>query len=249
MISDFPGCVNIGTRILNNRLNFTQFLYSDTCVLCGANGQYAERTLCKPCHDHLPRLPAGHCPVCLLPVAGGLVCGACLSDPPAFSHIVAALDYAFPVDALIHSLKYGGNLPMATVLANLLLTVIDHDRGLPDVIVPMPLHPLRLRERGFNQSLEIARILSARTGIPLLHDTCQRVRDTPSQTALPWKARRENIRGAFSCSDDLTGKHVVIVDDVLTTGATLNELAQVLRNHHAAEASGWVIARTLPRHD
>ena len=235
----------IGAVILNNRLNFGQLLSGHTCILCGGRGEVAGQALCSPCHDHLPRLPAEHCPVCLLPAAGNRVCGACLSDPPAFSHVVAALDYAFPADALIHSLKYRGNLAMATVLADLLLTAVEGHQGLPDAIVPMPLHPLRLRERGFNQSLEIARILSARTGIPLLRDACQRIRHTPSQTTLPWKARQQNIRGAFSCNGNLAGKQVVIVDDVMTTGATLNELAKVLRSHHTA-VSAWVVARTLP---
>lgn len=236
----------IGAVILNNRLNFGQFLSDHTCILCGGRGEVAGQALCCPCHDHLPRLPAEHCPVCLLPVSGNQVCGACLSDPPAFSHVVAALDYAFPADALIHSLKYCGNLAMATVLADLLFTAVESHQELPDVIVPMPLHPLRLRERGFNQSLEIARILSAKTGVPLLWDACQRIRHTPSQTALPWKARQKNIRGAFSCNDDLAGKRVAIVDDVMTTGATLNELAKVLCSHHTATVSGWVVARTLP---
>ena len=116
----------------------------------------------------------------------------------------------------------------------------------PDFIIPMPLHPARLRERGFNQALEIAQQLSNNNKIELLPNTCTRVRNTPSQTGLPWKDRQKNIRDAFSCKMDFSSKHIAIVDDVMTTGATLNELAKTLRNCGATKVSGWVIARALP---
>ena len=179
-------------------------------------------------------------------MAEACVCGACIAKPPAFDHTVAALSYAFPVNALIHSLKYQTNLPMAPVLADFLLARIDED-SFPDFIVPMPLHPVRLRERGFNQALEIARKVAKQCGIPLLPDVCKRIKDTASQAELPWKEREKNIRGAFTCETDLTGKHIAMLDDVMTTGATLNELAKALRKQGAIHVSGWVVARTLPR--
>nr|WP_175443937.1 ComF family protein [Nitrosospira sp. Nsp13] len=229
--------------LLNNRSNIIQTLFGQYCLLCGtaSNGN-----LCAPCRDSLPHLPFNHCLVCALPMAESCVCGACLAKPPAFDRTVAALSYAFPVNALIHSLKYQTNLPMAPVLADLLLARIDKD-SFPNFIVPMPLHPVRLRERGFNQALEIARKVSKRCGIPLLPDACKRIKDTVSQAELPWKEREKNIRGAFTCETDLTGKHIAMLDDVMTTGATLNELAKVLRKHGAVHVSGWVVARTLPR--
>jgi len=104
----------------------------------------------------------------------------------------------------------------------------------------------RLAERGFNQALEIARIVSARTGIPLLPLACRKVVDTPPQATLPWKDRAKNVRRAFVCDADLRGKRIAVVDDVLTTGATLGEVARVLRKAGAAEVAGWVVARTLP---
>jgi ComF family protein len=136
---------------------------------------------------------------------------------------------------------------MARVLADLLIAHIDSvaSIGRPDFIVPMPLHPDRLRERGFNQALAIARRVSKKTGIALLPDACQRIRNTPSQTGLPWKEREQNIRRAFTCEAKLEGKHVAMLDDVMTTGATLNELAKVLCKHGATHVSGWVVARTL----
>ena len=112
--------------------------------------------------------------------------------------------------------------------------------------MPMPLHPARLRERGFNQSMELARRVGNKLNIPLLSDACQRVRDTPPQTALSWKERGKNIRHAFACTQDLSGKSVAVVDDVMTSGASLNELALTLRNAGASEVSAWVVARTFP---
>ncbi len=137
---------------------------------------------------------------------------------------------------------------MASVLADLLAARIDPD-ALPDFIVPMPLHPARLRERGFNQALEIARGVSKKLSVGLLPSICRRIKDTPSQTGLPWKEREKNIRNAFTCEGDLRGSHVAMLDDVMTTGATLNELAKALRKSGAARVSGWVVARTLSRHD
>jgi len=174
------------------------------------------------------------------------VCGACLTKPPAFTRSIAALRYTFPVDALIHSLKYQANLAIAPILANLLIKQLKATKMMPDVIIPMPLHPIRLRERGFNQAMEISRYISKQMKITLLPDSCSRIKHTPPQTGLPWKARQKNIRKAFSCKIDLSGKHVALVDDVMTTGATLNELAKILRKQGASEISNWVIARTLP---
>ena len=218
-----------------------QIFFRKSCLLCGAS---SNGGLCVPCRSSLPYLPFDHCPVCALPAAGRLVCGACLAYPPAFTHTVAAVSYAFPIDAMIHSLKYRANLAMAPILADLLAAQIDQVI-FPDFIVPMPLHPARLRERGFNQALEIARCIAEKTGIALLPDVCKRIKNTVSQTGLPWKEREKNIRGAFACEMDLTGKHIAVLDDVMTTGATLNELARVLHAHRAIKVSGWVVARTL----
>ncbi|MEJ1958613.1 MAG: phosphoribosyltransferase family protein [Nitrosomonadales bacterium] len=110
----------------------------------------------------------------------------------------------------------------------------------------MPLHPSRLRERGFNQSIELARAVANRVNIPLLSHACQRIRDTPPQSALTWRERDKNMRKAFTCTQEVSGKHVAVVDDVMTSGASLNELSAALREAGAIEISAWVIARTLP---
>ncbi len=212
----------------------------------------ATQDFCDACFSHLPSIPARHCPVCLSafaseqPLAHPLqTCGACLSKPPAYDTTIAALTYTFPVDALIHALKYQARLAIAPILAKLLIEklhciTMTHK---PDLIIPMPLHPRRLQERGFNQAIEIARYVARALKIEIVPEGCRRTRDTPPQTELPWKLRQKNVRNAFSCMLDLSGRRVVIIDDVMTTGATLNALAHQLRIKGAATVSNWVIAR------
>jgi len=213
------------------------------CVLCGTS---TNQDFCESCMLDLPQLPENHCPICLWPVPTSEICGACLNKPPAFTRTIAALRYTFPIDALIHALKYRTNLFLASILANLLIKKLKTTDILPDVIIPMPLHPIRLRERGFNQAMEISRYVSKSLGIIVLPDCCTRIKHTLPQTGLPWKDRQKNIRSAFDCTIDLSGKHVALVDDVMTTGATLNELAKTLRKRGVIEISNWIIARALP---
>lgn len=196
---------------------------------------------------NLPRLPAQHCPSCLLPITPARICGSCLHNPPAWTNAIAALRYTFPVDAMIQALKYRPDLTLAPILADCLLSVIPSSATLPDYVIPVPIHAVRLRQRGFNQALEIGRYLCKQTSSTLLLDACSRSRDTVSQTELPWRKRQKNVRGAFACQQDLTGKHVAIVDDVMTSGATLNELSKVLRRQGAVAISIWVVARAIPR--
>jgi len=181
-----------------------------------------------------------------MPSPGG-VCGQCLREPPHFDATRAALDYAFPVDGLIQQLKYGARLPLAALFGDLVAdSVKQADTGpAVDLIVPLPLHPARLRERGFNQAAEIARRLSALTGIPLRLDGIRRTVDTPPQAGLHIKQRRANIRGAFACNASLTGMNVAVVDDVMTTGSTLDEFAKTLKAAGAARVENWVAARTV----
>ena len=227
--------------ILNNCLKFAQSLLQPECVLCGA--KVLAQGFCAACHEHLPYLHKPCCRVCALPIPDGELCGACLSDPPAFDSTHAAFSYSFPVDVLIQALKYQGNLVLAPVLAAELLPKADTKL---DYLIPVPLSSARLRERGFNQALEIARIISNKSGMSLLANACGRILDTPPQAGLPWKERTKNIRGAFMCSAKLRGKKVALLDDVMTTGATLNELAKVVRKQGAIEINAWVVARTLP---
>ena len=158
--------------------------------------------------------------------------------------MLAACAYTFPLDRVIQRFKFSGYLAAAPLLAELLTPQLD-ENDMPDVIVPMPLSPQRLRERGFNQALELARALARRTGVALRAEGCMRVRHSEAQSALPWPQRRANVRGAFVSLEDFSGLSVAVVDDVLTTGATLDEVASVLRRTGAVRIQGWVAARTL----
>lgn len=186
-----------------------------------------------------------HCPACALPTPGGELCGHCLKQPPLFAHTTAVYAYAYPLDRLIQAMKYRERLPLARAFADKLAQRIASGHR-PDYVIAMPLHPTKLRERGFNQSLLIASALSRTLCLELLPHACRRVRDTPPQSALPWKERKKNMRDAFCCDMDLSGKHVALVDDVLTTGSSLNALAAAVQKRGAAEVSAWVVARTLP---
>jgi ComF family protein len=213
-----------------------------TCALCAAPTGTA--LICAACAGALPRLPQA-CPRCALPSGDGNLCGQCLAHPPAFDRSFAAFVYAFPLDRLVQSFKYRGTLAYAGWFAQAML----ERRAEPpaaDVLVPVPLARGRQRERGFNQALEIARPLSRWTGIPLAPAAARRVRDTPPQAALPWSERAQNIRGAFECAVDLTGRRVMVIDDVMTTGASLDEFAGTLKRAGAASVENWLIARTLP---
>ncbi|MHB9116701.1 MAG: ComF family protein [Burkholderiales bacterium] len=216
------------------------------CQLCGAASGSA--LLCEACAAALPHHIGPCCPICADTTPNGEVCGACLRRPPAFSATTAAFDYDFPLDGLLHAYKYAGNLALAEALALPLVAAVRHG-PLPDALLPMPLHPARLKERGFNQALELAKIASAHLDIPLLPSACARIRDTPPQAALAWKERGKNIRQAFVCLDRLDGMRIALVDDVMTTGATLNELAKAARAQGVADVVAWVVARTPPHGD
>lgn len=233
----------LSNAILNIRAGIKQILPAQPCVLCGSMNH--DGLWCAACDRALPYLDAAHCPSCALPAPGGEVCGQCLKHPPLFARATAVFGYAFPLDKLIQAMKYGEQLALAHAFAEKLAHCIDKN-DLPDYVIPMPLHPAKLRERGFNQSQLLAARITRKLGLELLPNACRRVRDTPPQSALPWKERKKNVRDAFRCDTDLTGKRVALVDDVLTTGASLNALAEVIQKRGAVEISVWVVARTLP---
>lgn len=226
---------------MNSCLNLIQHVLPEACLLCA--GIATERSLCSACYQSLPWLSAERCPQCALPVPGGAICGACRRDAPRYARSSAAFAYAWPLAALIQQYKYAGNLALATLLAEAMLDRLGEKA---DLIIPMPLTLARLRSRGFNQALELARVVSRRTGIPLAPHACRRVRDGTPQALLPWSERARNVRGAFVCDANLAGKRVAVIDDVMTTGATLNELARNLLRAGALEVCGWMVARTLP---
>lgn len=211
-----------------------------TCLLCGDR---SRDTLCADCAADLPRLAGPLCPVCASPLpTPAPACGACLKTPPTFDATLAPLRYAFPVDRLVHHLKYAHRLATAACFAQHMLAG-PHPAG--SLIVPVPLSPLHLRERGFNQALEIARPLARTLGLPLDTTNLVRTRETLPQSRLPWRARTGNVRHAFACTRDLTGETIIVVDDVMTTGATLAAVARSLKDHGATRVVNWVVARAV----
>jgi len=216
------------------------------CLLCGAAA--GTRRLCSGCQADLPWHRQPQCPQCATPTPLGQICGACLRHPPAFDRTHAALIYAFPLDRMIPRLKYHTQLAIAPVLGECLAQAVQL-AARPDRLIPMPLHARRIRERGFNHATEIAREVAKRLDLTLDIASCQRIRDTPPQMGLKHDARRHNVRGAFACSGDVRGLHIALIDDVMTTGTSLDELATTLKRAGAREVTCWVVARTLPPGD
>jgi len=222
-------------------------LFSGSCFLCRGK---AEDLLCRACDADLPRLGPELCPRCALASPAGAVCGRCLTQPPAYDATTAALAYRFPADALVQALKFRGELALAPFLGDLVANCISSIDV--DYVVPVPLSPQRLRSRGYNQALEIAREVLRRiapaTAVRLAPELCGRNRDTAAQMDLPLAERARNVRGAFHCPRLLAGARVAVLDDVMTTGATLEEMAAALKRAGAARVVNWVVARTFPSH-
>lgn len=216
-------------------------LLPQACLLCGQ--QAGAQALCTACRADLPPLPVPGCPICAAPLGhAATACGACLAKPPAFDATLAIWKYAFPADRLVLMLKFGRRLASADFLAAGMLAGA-HPSGA--LIMPVPLSAARLRMRGFNQAVEIARPLARGLQLPLDVSSLVRTRETAPQSQLPWRARQGNVRHAFACSTDLSGKAVIVVDDVMTTGATMNAVARTLKDHGASRVSNWVAARVL----
>ena len=214
-------------------------------------------SLCASCHRrYFSRQPA-RCAQCGLPLgeaeAGGARCGECLRNDRRFDATIVAADYAAPADHLVLALKFGGQLALAPLLGRLLRDAMLRRRGdaLPALLIPVPLGAQRLAERGFNQAHEIAKALAQAIAVPLAPKLLERARDTQMQAMLALDERHANVRHAFAVAaggaDILRGRHVAVVDDVMTTGETLNEIAATLKRHGAARVTNLVFARTPPR--
>lgn len=226
--------------------NVRSYLYPASCAVCGFDSD-TSIDICGQCRDTLPYNTLA-CKRCALPLefeSDGALCGQCLSSPPEFNQTFSLLQYIRPTDRLIQAMKFNGKLRFANLLGGLLADALSTRKftPLPQVILPVPLHPSRQRDRGFNQALEIARPVSKALKIPLNFKSCIRTRPTVAQSTLNAKKRRANIRGAFRMTANLNVQHVAIIDDVITTGQTVNEMAHTLKQQGVDNIEVWSIAR------
>lgn len=250
-------------QIINNWLNnnhslklsaIIQVFFRQNCFLCASN-HTKKHGLCQACLNDLPWLPVSSCPQCGLS-ANGQICGQCISSPPDFDVTHAVFLYAYPIDAMIQRYKYNETLSLSHTFGQLISEKIGliNNFGDIDLIIPMPMHPTRLKQRGFNQAHEIAKVLNKHLcknkSDKLDYKSVTRQTLTPPQASLPLKERVKNIKGAFKVypqkPSQFEKKKIAIVDDVMTTGASLNELAKTLKQAGATHVECWVIARTLP---
>ncbi|HCS42290.1 MAG TPA: amidophosphoribosyltransferase [Pseudomonas sp.] len=220
-----------------------------SCLLCGEASDDAT-PICTACETDLPWL-GDQCQTCALPLpAAGLTCGQCLKQPPAFERVAVPWTYSFPIDSLITRFKHSAKWPFGRLLAELLARSLQHrfdeDLDRPDVLVPVPLATKRLRQRGFNQAAMLARWLGSSLDIPCDERLLLRVQDTSAQQELKADARKKNLRNAFALAPDapIKGRHLALVDDVLTTGATAQALARLLMDAGAARVDVYCLART-----
>ena len=236
------------------------YLFPGYCILCGVHSG-RPLDLCQPCEEDLP-VNLTCCQHCAVPLSAYQLCGACITNSPPFEGCIAPLRYEFPVNKLISSFKYSGQLSRGAVLAHLLLQQISkkyqtisqpfevsqphitNQLGLPDLITPVPLHWQRQFVRGFNQSQWLAKLLGNRLNIDVDNRLLTRQKYTPPQQGLTRNQRKKNLKGAFRINHRVDGKHIVLVDDVVTTGSTVSELSLLLKTAGAARVEIWCLART-----
>lgn len=241
--------------VVDNRLAFVQrLLLPPVCLVCDAPvvDQTSGLDICPDCLAELSFVSGPRCHRCAASLGDSpagmvtpLLCGRCLRKPPVFDEVIPVFAYQGVAARLIQGMKFNGRLSHARLLGNLMgLRLCDGIAEMPELLIPVPLHRRRLRERGFNQSLELARHINRYIGgREILPDTCVRQRYTMSQADLPAKQRRRNVRDAFFCRSNIKVSHVAIVDDVMTTGSTADELARVLKKAGVDRVVVWVCAR------
>ena len=240
-------------------------LFPSRCILCqktiieSAINQDVE--ICTICYEQLPHND-NCCTRCALPLAEDIaledtaldapikkdvLCGRCISRQPAFDYTYSLFGYENEIIKLVHQLKFAEKISYTRSVGELLFKMVADkllpEQGDPECIIPVPLHNKRLRKRGYNQSTEISRVIAKKTGITIEQNVALRHKSTLTQTGLKASERRKNIKGAFKVVGKLNYKHVLIVDDVITTGSTVNELATVLKKHGVERVGVLSIAR------
>ena len=214
------------------------------CLNCRTDPE-SNHGLCEKCLQ-LISLNATCCEICARPLTQNLVCGQCQKIPPFFDRALTPLLYVDPVDRFLCGLKYREQFSFARFAAGVMT---NHDlktgQKAPDMICPVPMTSKTLRKRGFNQSAFIGQLIAWKLAIPMSSNLILKTRDTAHQSDLKAKERQNNLKGAFECKRQVRGRHIVVVDDVLTTGATANEISKTLKKYGASRVDIWACARTV----
>ena len=225
-------------------LNYSlSLLYPHTCPLCGSR---SATPLCRGCERDMPVLMTAchRCGIGLPTASKNQLCGACLTEPPDYQRLLCPYAYQYPVNHLIAALKYQHHLSLIPLLADSLTRHIEKETLSVDALLPVPLHLSRIRERGFNQSLEIVRYLASHFSLPILQNV-ERHKATAIQASLPAQERASNVCDAFRLRAPIYHRRVAIIDDVVTTGSTVNEIAKLLKSAGVEEIEVWCIARAV----
>lgn len=237
------------TRLCRALAASMDLLLPPACLLCGQllpTGP-EEQFFCRDCLAAMVPLQPGHCRCCVQPFQSTIsnhLCGTCLKRPPSFSIVHAAGLYQGSLKEAVHKLKYRNQLTLAKPLGQLLgKSVAAAESFAPDLIIPVPLHPSRLRQRGYNQALEVARPIAQQLAAPLVTTLLQRSRNTPQQQGLSAIERRSNLRNAFTLSSEAQALRILLVDDVMTTGETVRECCRTLLAGGANEVQVAVVGR------
>lgn len=214
------------------------------CLLCRLTE--TQLGLCTSCIRDLPWQEIV-CPLCAQPMTENILCADCLQQDIFYDQIIAPLRYEYTIRYLISQFKFHERLVCANLLSDLFIQHINNRTHFikPDLLIPVPLHTSRLRERGFNQALEMSKRFARILNIPLQRSLLYKKQASAAQSSLDFKSRKKNIKNRFELKHAVTGKHIAIVDDVVTTGSTANEIAKLLKQNGATRVSVWAIARTV----
>ncbi|MCW8955522.1 MAG: ComF family protein [Gammaproteobacteria bacterium] len=225
------------TRIINT-------IYPPSCVLCGGHGR-PSRDLCEGCEsDFIVNLQA--CGRCALPLPFDLeaaICGECLRSPPQQHRAWSAFVYAQPLEWMIQQLKFNDKMAFGQLLGQLAVACLPELDATPDCIIPVPLHPKRQQQRGYNQAYELVKPLARHLNIAIDTTSCLRQKYTSAQSDLDARQRRKNIRNAFQFDNSHQYGHVIVFDDVITTGSTIAELVKAIKQQGVSRVDVWSLAR------
>ncbi len=212
------------------------------CVGCGRVGSW----FCDRCMAAVEPVPEPVCPICGRPTPSGEICPFCKRNPLHLNGVRSVALFKEPLRSAIHALKYRGRKEVAVPLGKMMADYLLHPKETLDLIVPVPLHPEREKERGYNQAALLSAEISRHTGVPMVSGALARARYTKPQVTLNARERVENVKGAFECMDEgIEGKRVMLVDDVCTTGATIDAAAQALWTCHPERVWGLTLARAV----